>query len=80
MAAIAHTLAAGNTTLTYVVHDGYMEQQSSSCEHRWRYFVNVESRAVRVRECERCGRRGVIPTQLEPLPRKRTADPLKLSA
>ncbi len=78
--AIVHTVASGNTTLTYIVHDGCMEQQSSKCEHRWRYFVNVESRAVRVRECERCGRRAVIPTQLDPLPRQRSVDPVKLSA
>ena len=46
-----------------------MEQHPGSCEHKWRYFVNVEARAIRVRECERCGRRAVIPTHLEPLPR-----------
>jgi hypothetical protein len=46
-----------------------MEMRNSICEHRWRYFVNVEARAVRVRECEHCGKRGVIPTMLEPLPR-----------
>jgi hypothetical protein len=47
-----------------------MEIKQATCEHRWRYFVHLESRAVRVRECERCGRRGVVPTQLSPLPRK----------
>jgi hypothetical protein len=47
-----------------------METTSGPCEHRWRYFVHVESRAVRVRECERCHRRGVVPTRLSPLPRK----------
>ena len=47
----------------------------------WRYFVNVESRAVRIRECERCHRRAVIPTQLDPLPRLRHAEaPERLSA
>jgi hypothetical protein len=49
---------------------GVMEVTPGTCEHRWRYFVHVESRAVRVRECERCHRRGVVPTQLSPLPRK----------
>ena len=56
-------------------HD--METRTGTCEHRWRYFVNVQARAVRVRECERCGKRAVIPTQLEPLPRPR---PERLSA
>ena len=46
-----------------------METQNGTCEHRWRYFVNVQARAIRVRECERCGKRAIIPTQLEPLPR-----------
>ncbi|MEO9256527.1 MAG: hypothetical protein ABI305_13390 [Tepidiformaceae bacterium] len=56
-----------------------MEQHISRCEHRWRYFVNLESRAVRVRECERCKRRSLIPTHLEPLPR-RMPEPAKLTA
>lgn len=43
----------------------------SPCEHRWKYFVNVEARAVRIRECEHCGKRAVIPTVLEPLPAAR---------
>jgi hypothetical protein len=47
-----------------------METTSGPCEHRWRYFVHMESRAVRLRECERCHRRGVVPTRLSPLPRK----------
>lgn len=47
-----------------------MENRHPHCEHRWRYFVHVASRAVRVRECEICGKRGVIPTRVEPLPRK----------
>jgi hypothetical protein len=55
-----------------------MDTTYGACEHRWRYFVHVESRAVRVRECERCHRRGVIPTDLAPLPRKLA--PEKVSA
>ena len=39
-----------------------METQNGTCEHRWRYFVNVQARAIRVRECERCGKRAIIPT------------------
>lgn len=50
------------------VESGVMETKVGICEHRWRYFVNVEARAVRVRECEHCGKRGIIPTELEPLP------------
>lgn len=50
--------------------DELMEQGHGYCEHRWRYFVHVASRAVRVRECENCGKRGVIPMELSPLPRK----------
>lgn len=48
-----------------------METQIAGCEHRWRYFVNVESRAVRIRECEKCHRRAAVPLKLEPLPRHR---------
>lgn len=47
-----------------------METTPGTCEHQWRYFVHVASRSVRVRACERCGRRGVVPTDLSPLPRK----------
>ncbi|MEO6398369.1 MAG: hypothetical protein ABIP13_07860 [Tepidiformaceae bacterium] len=54
-----------------------MKVQAGPCEHRWRYFVNIQSRAVQVRECEHCGRRGVVPTELAPLPR---TSPEKLSA
>jgi hypothetical protein len=54
-----------------------METHARYCEHRWRYFVNLQAKAVRVRECERCGKRGVIPTLLEPLPRGKSE---KLSA
>ena len=32
-----------------------MENLSSTCDHRWRYFVDVQSRSVRHRVCERCG-------------------------
>lgn len=38
------------------------------CEHQWRYFVHVATRAVRVKECERCGKRCVLPARLAPLP------------
>jgi hypothetical protein len=48
-------------------------EQHTGCEHQWRYFVNVQSRAVRVKECERCGRRMAIPVELAPLPRTRAA-------
>jgi len=48
---------------------GMKTQLFSSCEHRWRYFVNLQTRAVRIRECEHCGKRAVVPTVLEPLPR-----------
>ncbi|MBE0608259.1 MAG: hypothetical protein IH609_02675 [Dehalococcoidia bacterium] len=47
-----------------------MEQHHGTCEHRWRYFVNVQARAIRARECEHCGTRTVVPTKLEPLPRR----------
>jgi len=56
-----------------------MEMQTGPCEHRWRYFVNVQAKAIRIRECERCGKRAIIPTQLEPLPRSAVAE-RKLSA
>ncbi len=25
------------------------------CEHQWRYFVDLQSGAVRLRRCEQCG-------------------------
>lgn len=68
---------AGNTAFIPSGEAGDMETTSGTCEHRWRYFVNVQARAIRVRECEHCGRRAVIPTVLEPLPRQRAE---KLSA
>jgi hypothetical protein len=43
--------------------------RSTWCEHRWRYFVHLQSRTIRVRECEHCGKRAIVPVQLEPLPR-----------
>ncbi len=53
-------------------HRGHMENKNPSwCEHRWRYFVNLQSKAVRVRECEHCGKRAIVPTNLEPLPRQK---------
>ncbi|MCL4240858.1 MAG: hypothetical protein KJ048_05845 [Dehalococcoidia bacterium] len=54
-----------------------MAHHPGTCEHRWRYFVNLQARAIRVRECERCGTRGVVPARLEPLPPRR---PGRLSA
>ncbi len=42
----------------------------SPCQHHWRYFVDTRSNAIRIRECERCGKRGVVPTELAPLPRE----------
>lgn len=52
----------------------------SGCEHHWRYFVDVRSRSVRVKECERCGRRGVVPMELAPLPRVRHSEAERLTA
>ncbi|MGE5596897.1 MAG: hypothetical protein ACM3S1_12800 [Hyphomicrobiales bacterium] len=48
-------------------------EHRTRCEHRWRYFVHIESRAIRIKECERCGWRSVVPTRLEPLPRRTPA-------
>lgn len=31
-----------------------------TCDHAWRYYVDLRSRGVRVRECERCGQRVVM--------------------
>jgi len=45
-----------------------MEQNVEACEHRWRYFVHVASRSVRVRECVRCRQRMAIAVQIAPLP------------
>ncbi|MCK6563865.1 MAG: hypothetical protein L6Q80_03825 [Dehalococcoidia bacterium] len=56
-----------------------MEDHKGPCEHRWRYFVNVDSRSIRVRECEHCGRRAVVPTQMAPMPRPKYLEP-RLSA
>jgi hypothetical protein len=61
---------AGNITLISQRDTQDMEQHPGTCEHRWRYFVNVQARAIRVRECEHCGKRTVVPTKLEPLPRR----------
>ncbi len=47
-----------------------MQTPSAACEHRWRYYVNLASKAVRVRECMNCHRRAIIPTRLDPLPRQ----------
>ncbi|MCC6381648.1 MAG: hypothetical protein IT304_04025 [Dehalococcoidia bacterium] len=32
-----------------------MEEMTLVCDHRWRYFVDVQARAVRARQCESCG-------------------------
>lgn len=53
-----------------------METHPGICEHRWRYFVHLASRSVRVRECEHCGRRSVVPTALSPLPRIKSVERL----
>ncbi|MCX7617249.1 MAG: hypothetical protein WHT63_07930 [Tepidiforma sp.] len=45
-----------------------MERTNSPCQHEWRYLVEVRTRAIRIRECARCGRRSVIPVELAPLP------------
>lgn len=37
-----------------------MQEHEVDCEHRWRYFVNTASRAVRLRKCERCGVRDLL--------------------
>ena len=58
----------GNTALTIVRNTGVMEQNVEACEHRWRYFVHVASRSVRVRECVRCRQRMAIAVQIAPLP------------
>lgn len=71
--AVAGNSYHGNILLTPVCHHAGMEEHTGPCEHRWRYFVHVASRSVRVRECERCGRRSVIPTQLAPLEGSRAA-------
>jgi hypothetical protein len=66
-----------------LIHDSdnrAMETISTGCEHRWRYFVNVASKAVRVRECESCHRRAIIPVHLGPLPRQPRTDPERLTA
>lgn len=34
-----------------------MEEIVMTCDHRWRYFVDVSARAVRARQCESCGKR-----------------------
>jgi hypothetical protein len=58
-----------------------MDTQIAGCEHHWRYFVNLESRAVRIRECEKCRRRAAVPVRLEPIPRRHPAVPAtRLSA
>jgi hypothetical protein len=38
-----------------------MQELPIICEHRWRYFVNLASRAIRVRVCEICGHRRELP-------------------
>ncbi|HEY4669521.1 MAG TPA: hypothetical protein VIH05_07085 [Tepidiformaceae bacterium] len=46
-----------------------MQEREAGCEHRWRYFVNTASRAVRLRKCERCDLRDIVasrPTSLLP--------------
>ncbi|WP_322819696.1 hypothetical protein [Tepidiforma sp.] len=45
-----------------------MERTSGPCNHAWRYLVDLRTRAIRIRECEKCGRRSVVPVELAPLP------------
>lgn len=45
-----------------------MERNHIPCQHEWRYLVDVRARAIRIRECARCGRRGIVPVELAPLP------------
>ncbi|HET7737604.1 MAG TPA: hypothetical protein VFK32_03435 [Tepidiformaceae bacterium] len=41
-----------------------MAEHPASCDHRWRYFVNIQSQAVRQRRCERCGTRSAFETAM----------------
>ncbi|MGD9935078.1 MAG: hypothetical protein AB7T37_15385 [Dehalococcoidia bacterium] len=35
--------------------DSVLVPSVEPCAHRWRYFVEVRTQAVRSRKCERCG-------------------------
>ncbi|MDZ7729410.1 MAG: hypothetical protein U5Q44_15140 [Dehalococcoidia bacterium] len=39
-----------------------MDIPHTPCEHRWSYFVDVASRAVRTRRCDLCGARMALTT------------------
>ena len=34
--------------------------EPGSCVHQWRYYVDLQSKAVSTRRCERCGERRVM--------------------
>jgi len=59
----------GNLLLISTAENQGMQEREAGCEHRWRYFVNTASRAVRLRKCERCDLRDIVasrPTSLLP--------------
>ena len=35
--------------------ENMQERATQPCSHRWQYYVDVQSRKVRSRRCERCG-------------------------
>jgi hypothetical protein len=45
-----------------------MDDTGNICEHRWLYFVDVTSKAVRTRKCERCGAKAEVGAAKPPLP------------
>jgi DNA-directed RNA polymerase subunit M/transcription elongation factor TFIIS len=50
-----------------------------TCEHTWRYYVDVATKAVRARECERCGARKEM-TGAAALPVEPARQEVRLSA
>jgi hypothetical protein len=42
------------------------QNPAQECVHSWTYFVNLESRAIRVRRCEKCGLKDYLPSKAEP--------------
>jgi hypothetical protein len=56
-----------------------MNTNRDTCAHEWTYFVNVETKAIRMRQCTRCGmKRGLgVAQQNEAAD---VADSLKLGA
>jgi len=49
-------------------HNRIMNEKQETCRHEWRYYVDLTSKGVRARRCERCGERSLIATSREPLP------------